>query len=202
MIKNTSQNRSQNHQKSIKNWSRIGPLWKQKSIKNCSILGDPAFFWKVWEPQRLLWRSKSYQEGVWSAQGQIRAGSGGDFGPNLVPTWAHLGSQNRAKKCWKTMRKGVNFWMAFGIQLGAVLGGFRGRKWSHVGSKIGSKMDVNLKWSIFNKTFKNHCKNQYFGVGRGSSWPQNWAQDRSQNGVPDKMHLNIDFWSILGPKLG
>ena len=156
-------------------------------------MGDFAFFWKVWETQRLLWRSKSYQEGVWSAQGQIRAGSGGDFGPNLVPTWAHLGTKNRAKKCRKTIRKGVNFWMAFGTQLGVDLGGFRGRKWSHVGSKIGSKMDVNLKWSIFKKTLKNPSKYQYFGVGGGSSWLQNWVQDGSQNGVPDKMHLNIDF---------
>ena len=108
-------------------------------------MGDFAFFWKVWETQRLLWRSKSYQEGVWSAQGQIRAGSGGDFGPNLAPTWAHLGSQNRAKKCWKTMRKGVNFWMAFGIQLGAVLGGFGERKWTHVGTQNRSQNGCHLR---------------------------------------------------------
>ena len=86
--------------------------------------------------------------------------------------------------------------MAFGTQLGADLGGFWSRKWSHVGTKVGSKMDVNLKWSIFKKTCKTIIKINILGVGRVPSWLQNWAQDGSQNGVPDKMHLNIDFWSI------
>ena len=49
-------------------------------------------------------------------------------------------------------------------------------------------MDVNLKWSIFKKTWKNQYKNQYFGVGGGSSWRQNRTQDGSQNGTKIDKH--------------
>ena len=93
-----------------------GPFWE---------LSAPI--WRVWKAQNTLWRSQSHPEGVWSAQGWSRVGSGADFGPNLVPTWAHLGTQNRTKKDSK---------------MSQFLHGLRNPTWTGFGRALGTKMGL------------------------------------------------------------
>ena len=70
-----------------------------------SILEDFASFWKVWETQRLLWRSQSQREGVRKGQGRPRVGSGLAGESILVPTWAQHGPNLGPKIDEKTIKK-------------------------------------------------------------------------------------------------
>ena len=99
MIKNTSQNRSQNHQKSIKNRSKID----QKLVhfgRSCLLLeglGDPKAAVEVQElPGRGL-------VGTGSDQGRLGRRFWSQFGPNMGPSWEPKSSkkvlEDDAKRC-------------------------------------------------------------------------------------------------------
>merc|ERR1711965_582023 len=70
-----------------------GPFW--------AILPS---FWKVWETQRLFWRSQSQREGVRKGEGRPRVGSGLAGEPILVPTWAQHGPTWGSKIGEKTIK--------------------------------------------------------------------------------------------------
>ena len=76
MIKNTSQNRSQNHQKSIKNRSKIGPWSGPESLLSSWSHRDP--------PRTLLERTVRPS---WTLPGPIL----GPTWAQLEPTWSQLG---------------------------------------------------------------------------------------------------------------
>ena len=80
MIKNTSQNRSQNHQKSIKNRSKIGPWSGPESLLSSWSHRDP--------PRTLLERTGRPS---WTLPGQIL----GPTWAQLEPTWSQLGPISR-----------------------------------------------------------------------------------------------------------
>ena len=119
----------------------------------------------------------------------------------MVPTWpqhgpilgAKIEQKSVGRRCekvsifgWPSGSNLERFWKGFGSENGAMLA-----------AKINPKMDVILEGPIPQITHETYYIFEDFGVGRGRSWPQNWAQDGSQNKVPNKMHLSIDFGSIL-----
>ena len=87
------------------------------------------------------------------------------------------------------------FWEGFGSENGAMLA-----------PQIDPNMDAILEWPIPQNTHETQYIFEYFEVGRGRSWRQNWAQDGSKNSLPNNMHVNIEFFrlwvdfeALLGP---
>ena len=121
MIKNTSQNRSQNHQKSIKNRSKIGPFWE--------ILPS---FGRFGRPKGCCGGPRATRKG----SGRHRVRSGPAREAILVPTWPQHGpilgpkveQKSVGRRCEKVSifgwPSGSNlewFWEGFGSENGATL---------------------------------------------------------------------------------
>ena len=120
--------------KIIKNRSKIGPFWE--------ILHS---FGRFGRPKGCCGGPRATRKG----SGRHRVRSGPAREAISVPTWPQhgpiLGAKIEQKSVGRRCEKGVNFWMAFGIQLGAVLGGFWKRKWSHVGTQNRSQPGCYLR---------------------------------------------------------
>ncbi len=104
MIKNTSQNRSQNHQKSIKNRSKIGPWSGPESLLSSWSHRDPPRTllertgrpsWTL--PGPILGPTWAQLEPTWSQLGPISR----QLGANLGSSWAQVASR---KPSWAILR--------------------------------------------------------------------------------------------------
>ena len=75
-------------------------------------------------------------------------------------------------------------------------------KWRHVGTKIGSKIDAKFERPILQKVLKNKpIFNDFCGFW-SRSWHQKSIKNRSKIEAQNELPLRIDFWWILGGKLG
>ena len=130
MIKNSSQNRSQNHQKSIKNRSKIGPFWE--------ILPS---FGRFGRPKGCCGGPRATRKG--SGRHRVRSGSAREA--ILVPTWPQhgpiLGAKMEQKSVGRRCEKGSifgwpsgsnleRFWMDFEDENGAMLAPKSVPKWT------------------------------------------------------------------------
>ena len=137
MIKNTSQNRSQNHQKSIKNRSKIGPFWE--------ILPS---FGRFGRPKGCCGGPRATRKG----SGRHRVRSGPAREAILVPTWPQhgpiLGAKIEQKSVGRRCEKVSIFGWPSGSNLERFWEGFGSENGPMLAPKIDPKMDVILEGPI------------------------------------------------------
>ena len=133
MIKNRFQNRSQNHQKSIKNWS---------------ILEDLASFGRFGRPKGCCGGPRATRKG----SGRHRVRSGPAREAILVPTWPQhgpiLGPKIEQKSVGRRCEKVSIFGWPLGSNLERFWEGFRSENGPMLAPKIDPKMDVILEGPI------------------------------------------------------
>ena len=137
MIKNTSQNRSQNHQKSIKNRSKIGSFWE--------ILPS---FGRFGRPKGCCGGPRATRKG----SGRHRVRSGPAREAILVPTWPQhgpiLGAKVEQKSVGRRCEKASIFGWPSGSNLERFWEGFGNENGPMLAPKIDSKMDVIFEGPI------------------------------------------------------
>ena len=139
-------------------WSQVGTKIHQKSMPR----GSPSwasifdrFLINFWSQLRCPKTKKSLKNHwfykVFCKIGLPKLRS--IFGPILVPTWLHFGSQNRPKSTKNPISKSIKKtdWFLKRFFL-SILAPFWEAKWTQVGTKNVSKIDLNFGRPILQKT--------------------------------------------------